>query len=85
MTPEELAADVVRRMIEEGLKKHGQESWRTEPVTMHLAKAARHAQTACLLLDHPEYTQDAETAIEHAERAICRAVMGLWVIKNGSR
>lgn len=84
MTPEQLAADVVRRMIEEGLKKHGVESWRTEPVTMHAGKAARHAQTACLLLDHPEYTQDAETAEEHLERAICRAVMALWRLNQGA-
>ena len=82
VTPEELAADTVRRMIIEGLKKHGEETWRDEPITMHLGKAARHAQTASLLIDHPDYTQDAESALDHAERAVCRAVMALWVIKQ---
>lgn len=72
-----VAAQAVEETIMEGLKKHAGESWRGEPMAMHLTKAARHCMTALLILEHPEYTTDAETARSHIKNAITRSVMAL--------
>jgi hypothetical protein len=77
LDPRKVAFDTVEEMLKEGAKKHDPLAWRKEPTAMHLMKSARHAQTAVLLLDHPEYTKDAESAIIHAKQDLCRAAMAL--------
>lgn len=67
----------VDEKMDEGLKKHVGEAWRDEPISMHLQKAARHLLSALLLLDHPEYTKDAESISDHIKQGLTRAAMAL--------
>lgn len=79
MNPEALAYLTVQEMQEKGLAKgHQQDAWKTEPKAMHLQKAARHCLSALLLLEHPEYCKDAETALEHMQQALCRVDFALY-------
>lgn len=83
LDPRQVAYDLVDRVLKKGIAQgHNPDAWKTEPTTMHLQKAARHAITACLLLDHPEYTKDDETALEHAENCLTRCAMALVVLKH---
>ena len=79
--PRQVAWDAVDRVLKKGLAQgHGSESWRSEPVTMHLLKSSRHGNTATLLLDHPDFINDKETAAEHIENMAVRAIMALTII-----
>lgn len=82
-TIEQLAHDTVLKILQKGLAQgHSDSAWKDEPATMHIQKAARHAITASLLLEHPDYTKDAETALEHAENALCRLAMAVWCVNS---
>jgi len=78
-----VAHDTVDRILQKGLAQgHGLDSWKTEPVTMHLQKAARHALTAEMLVAHPEYNKDKETALEHAQNSLCRIAMCVAILQE---
>ena len=69
----------VSEKIAEGAKKHDPAAWRHQPQTMHLGKAARHIMTALLLIDHPDYSKDAESIEDHIKQALTRAAMALEI------
>lgn len=76
--PRQVAWEAVDRVLKKGLAQgHKEHSWRDEPTTMHLSKGSRHGNTAMLLIDHPDFIKDKETAAEHAENMAVRAVMAL--------
>lgn len=78
--------DIIDRVLQKGIDQgHSPDAWKTEPVSMHLLKASRHALTAALLLDHPDYTKDRETAREHAENALTRMWMALEILEAKQR
>lgn len=71
LNPRQVAYDAVDKMIDEGLKKHVGESWRTEPIRMHILKAIGHLVTALRVIEG--YSQpDGEN---HLDNGICRASM----------
>jgi hypothetical protein len=79
--PRQVAWDAVDRVLKKGLAQgYTAENWRTEPAAMHLLKAARHGNTAVLLLDHPDYIKDKETAAEHTENMAVRAILALTIL-----
>jgi hypothetical protein len=79
--PRQVAWDAVDRVLKKGIAQgHASESWRSEPVTMHLSKGSRHGNTAMLLLDHPDFIKDKETAAEHTENMAVRAIMALTIL-----
>jgi hypothetical protein len=80
--PRLIAYLAVAEKIAEGAKKHDPSAWRHQPPTMHLSKAARHLMTAILLIDHPDYTKDAESAADHIKQAITRATMSLEILEG---
>jgi hypothetical protein len=80
--PRDIAWRAVDAMITAGAKKHRKEAWKNEPATMHSQKASRHAQTASLLLDHPDFCSDPETAEQHLEQTITRATMALTILRQ---
>ena len=71
--PREVAATAVEQMIQEGLKKHVADRWRTEPQDNHLDKAVRHIMTFKLISDGNQ-KPDGE---QHLCNAICRLALAL--------
>lgn len=62
---------IVQEVMREGGKKHAKDTWRTEPLSNHLLKCARHCITADLI--HQELSSpDGE---DHRKNALCRAAM----------
>lgn len=71
--PAEIAAQTVREVMAEGLKKHVAGAWEDEDPRMHCQKAIRHLTTFLLMLDgHQE--PDGEN---HLKLAITRAALAL--------
>lgn len=80
---EQLAARVILETLQKGLAQgHSNEAWKTEPVDMHLQKAAKHAITASLMSGHGDYPNDPENALQHAKNCLCRAAMAVWVLSQ---
>ena len=84
MNIENLAADTVSHILQEGMKQgHAPDSWKDEPITFHLLKGIRHATSAMLLIQHSDLPCSTdEDTIGHLERAVCRMAMALYVMKN---
>lgn len=83
MNPRISAYVTVDETMDEGLAQgHPQDGWKTEPIAMHLLKASRHGQTCALLLEHPEYCKDRETALEHAKRMLTRAAFVVSILEG---
>ena len=77
LDPRYVAFSVVGKIMQEGLKKHQRDVWREEPTSMHIQKASRHLLRTLLLLQHPDYNKDDETALQHLKNALCRASMAV--------
>jgi hypothetical protein len=84
MNPSALAYLTVLEVMERGTAKgHPEDGWKSEPVAMHIQKAARHGLTCLLLSEHPDYTKDPETAREHLEQMLTRAALALAAMEIG--
>lgn len=49
--PAQIAAQTIREVMAEGVKKHRSGAWEDEDPRMHLLKAQRHIATFLLMLD----------------------------------
>jgi hypothetical protein len=78
--PPLVSHDVIVRMMKKGIAQgHVAGAWATEPVAMHIKKSARHALTADLLMEHPEFCKDRETYYEHLELSLCRMAFAVTI------
>jgi hypothetical protein len=80
--PRDIAWRSVDDMLNAGAKKHRKHAWKEEPLSMHIQKGARHAITAELLTENPDYCKDPETSEQHLEQAICRLTMALTILRQ---
>ena len=87
-TPNELSAitaDIIERIYAGGLAKHGEHVWYAkETWRHHTDRAIRHLCTSAMRRDGNESCDsDGETAEDHLERAIVRALFALVKLRHG--
>jgi hypothetical protein len=78
--PPLVAYETTTRIMKKGIAQgHVGGAWAGEPSPMHIKKSARHALTADLLLEHPEFCRDKETSLEHLELSLCRMAFAVAI------
>jgi len=87
-TAEELKSfvgDMIDRVYDIGLKKHGRHKWfHGETVRHHVDRSIRHAATAMMRRDGNESCEiDGENEVDHMERSIIRGLFAIVKLKFG--
>jgi hypothetical protein len=80
-----LVGDMIDRVYEIGLKKHGRHKWfHHETVRHHVDRSIRHAATAMMRRDGNEPCDiDGENEVDHMERSIIRGIFAITKLKFG--
>lgn len=79
-----IVSNMIERVYEIGLKKHGRHKWYYgETVRHHTDRAIRHISTAMMRRDGNESVEvDGENCQDHLERGIIRALFALTKIRD---
>ena len=80
-----LVGDMIDRVYEIGLKKHGRHKWfNGETIRHHVDRSIRHAATAMMRRDGNESCDiDGENQMDHMERSIIRGLFAIAKLKAG--
>jgi len=82
-----IISDMIDKVYEIGLKKHGKHKWYFgETVRHHTDRAIRHISTAMMRRDGNESIDiDGENCQDHLERGIIRALFALTKIRDNHK
>lgn len=79
------AENSLRGILVCGLEQgHRENDWVEQPINQHVLQAIGHASMAERMRQGHK-AEDAEGAIGHMERALCRTAMALWLMRQDAR